>query len=98
VPVHWEEPFLKHGILHNCLPAPPNETTGEPTGLEVYGWGERALAPGSGEWAQVWTQWTERGSAESERPDGVQFPTRVSIEVATYANIACPGVGVGLYM
>jgi len=98
VPEHWDGPFCKYGMLHESLPAPPNTATGEPMALEVFGMAERVISPGSDEWAQLAMARMLRGDADPAELMAVRLPTRVVIEVATYANVRYPGVGVPLYM
>ena len=102
VPDSWSGPFEKYGLLHRSLPAPPNPATGEAMALEVFGSAERVIEVGSDEWC-------DRRRAQQLGLDagdhgrlydlvGVRLPTRVVIEVATYANIVLPGVRVPLYL
>jgi hypothetical protein len=97
VPEHWDGPFCKYGILHKSLPAPPNPATGEAMALEIYGTAERAIHPGSNEWAELKEAWHRAGRRDDDEPIAVQFPTRVFIEVATYANVMYPGVRVPFF-
>jgi len=101
VPKHWEGPLRKYGILHNSLPAPPNPATGEAMAIEIFGTAERAIHPGSDEGAELnmaYIAWYRSGARDEDQPIAVRFPTRVVIEVATYANVQYPGIGVPLYL
>ena len=95
---HWGGPLLKYGIVHGCIPAPPNTDSCEAMALEIFGTAHRALKPGSEEWRQAQQLWLVRGGPQDERPAMVSFPTKVTIETATYANVAYPGVRVPFYM
>jgi hypothetical protein len=94
IPEHWDGPFLKYGILHNSLPAPPNLATGEAMAIEVYGTANTAMDVGSDEWVAAWNAARASGSEVL----GARFPTRVVVHVATYSNVRYPGVGVPFYM
>lgn len=96
VPEHWDGPFLKYGFMHNHLPAPPNDVNGEAMAIELFGQAERCVVVGSQEWVDV----RAAASLGVEQPSAavVQFPTRVKVQVATYANVCYPGVGVPFYM
>lgn len=86
VPEHWGGPFDKYGIVHGTLPAPPDERTGEPRAIEIFGSAQFNDAPeGPG------AHWT---------PDGlvVTFPARVVIEVATLSNVQYLGWQIPFYM
>lgn len=95
VPTHWKNGFEKGGILHNTLPAPPNDATGEPMAIEIYGMADRCY--GTKEHDEFCRAWQASGSPEETRPIGVLFPTSVTIFEATYANIRFPGVEVPSY-
>lgn len=97
VPEHWEGPFCKYGILHNSLPAPPNLATDEAMAIEIYGIAERAVFPGTDEWMELRRAARARNLDEDEIV-AVRLPTRVRIEVATYANVLYPGVRVPEHM
>jgi hypothetical protein len=94
IPEHWDGPFLRYGILHSSLPAPPNLATGEAMAIEVYGTADTAMEIGSEEWVAAWNA----ASATGAEVLGVRFPTRVVVHVATYSNVRYPGVGVPFYM
>jgi hypothetical protein len=87
VPEHWDGPFLKYGILHNSLPAPPNLMTSEAMAIEVYGKADNVIETGSEEWLIA------RRIARSNLTEvqGVRLSTRVVVHVATYANVRFPG-------
>jgi hypothetical protein len=98
VPDNWSAAFPKYPIVHRSIPAPPNSITGEAMALEVFGTAERALQPHSAESMEAQLRWLERGARAAERPCVVTFPTRITIEVATYANLAYAGVRVPFYL
>ena len=39
VPLDWNLPFEKYGIVHNTLPAPPHPDTGQAMALKLFGHG-----------------------------------------------------------
>lgn len=98
VPHEWSGAFVKYPIVHRSLCAPPNSATGEAMALEVFGTTEPAFESHSVEWLEALFQWQEHGARLVERPCVVKFPAKFTIEVATYANVACPGVRVPIYM
>lgn len=97
VPEHWEGPFEKYGILHNALPAPPDQETGQAMAIEIFGAARDVLLPGSPEWIDRRLARLEANSLDDE-PMAVRLPCLVRIEVATYANVLYPGIGVPAYM
>jgi len=98
VPDHWSAALVKYPIVHHCFSAPPNSITGEAMALEVFGTAERDPETRSIEWMEARIRWWERSSPHVEQPSVVRFPAKFTIEVATYANVAYPGVRVPLYM
>jgi hypothetical protein len=87
--------FQKTFFLHTSLPAPPDDATGQPMALEVYGEAIHAdgrdLATAAGrEWFRDW-RWSR------ERDNPVTVPVTLRIDMATYANVRHPGIGVPFY-
>ncbi len=97
VPNGWSGPFLKYGFLHESIPAPPNEATGEPMALELFGKAANGIEPGSPAWSAARKRWILSGGLEHLEPRPVRFPTKVQISVATYANVRYPGHDVQFY-
>jgi hypothetical protein len=86
----------KYFFLHTSLPAPPDAATGQSMTLEVYGEpidanGRDLVTAAGHKWFQDW-----RWSRDRENP--VAVPVTLRIDVATYANVRHPGIGVPFYM
>ncbi len=94
---NWSGPFMKYGFLHGSLPAPPNEATGEPMALELFGKAVNILEPGSPAWSAARKRWILSGGLDYFEPPRVLFPTKVQISVATYSNVRYPGHDVPFY-
>src|SRR5262249_6049335 len=106
--IDWETPEVSDGplrkylILHTSVPAPPDEATGQPMALEVYG---RLVAsdeidPNSPEGRRVIEEpWAPRGAGPSheERYPPLEGELALVLETATYANVRYPGVRVPFY-
>ena len=87
--------FQKTFFLHTSLPAPPDEATGQPMALEIYGEAIRADSHDlSSEEGRAWFRdW--RWSRDRDVP--VAVPVTLHIDVATYANVRSPGIGMPFY-
>ena len=95
--VGWEGSFHKHGFLHHCFPAPPNEATGEAMSLELFGCAQRMWEHNSPQYLKLLHEWSQRRDEDEARPSRVILPTPIVIEVATYSNVCLPGVQVPMY-
>lgn len=89
-------PLKKYGLLHATIPAPPDETNGQPMELELFAeisqLAGREIKPGAA-WHDRWR--SNHGDAYDLAPLNESLEFRV--EAATYANVRYPGVGVGIY-
>jgi hypothetical protein len=102
VPAHWEAPLLKYQFIHGSLAAPPHPVTGQAMSLEVYGrvirtGGVTLDSPDGKAWQEAWRV-HYHGAGPEDGPLDLAGDTSVRIEVATYANLRFPGVGVPFYM
>jgi hypothetical protein len=89
-------PLQKYHILHTSMAAPVDETTGERMALEVFGHlvKDNALDP------------SMTGRQDGEQPQRVVLPRgelpvgpfAIKVQVATYANVRYPRVGVPFYL
>lgn len=96
VPQDWSGPFLKYGIVHHSIPAPPNPATGEAMAIELYGRVESELRPRTQSWFDRMVQ--RLRPRDIDEGGAARFPVRVRISVATYSNLMFPGFGVPFYM
>jgi hypothetical protein len=107
----WEPPMIvlgalrKYFILHASVPAPPDETTGQPMGLELYGeltsvGGVRLATPEGQAWRE--DRWERQYGQSRPEETGtllrVEGPLEIEILVVTYANIENPSIGIPFYM
>src|SRR5262245_6995671 len=90
----------KYLILHARVPAPPDETTGQPMGLELYGeltsvGGVRLATPEGQAWREERNerQYSRSGSEGTGALLPVEGSLEIEILVATYANIENPSIG-----
>lgn len=90
-------PLEKYGIVHTSIAAPADEQTGQPMSLEICANlvevdGFRLDTPEGEQWIEqnIWSR------DRHEPLPGSGF--KVRLIAATYANVACPGVGVPFYM
>ena len=95
----------KYLFVHLHVPAPPDETTGEPMGLEVCGdlisvSGIRIRTAEGEAWHRERREREDRQSRTQGTPGLLPVEGRLEIEItsATYANISNPGIGVPFYM
>lgn len=95
-------PLLKYLIVHTSIEAPPDEASGQPMSLELFGDVMRVdgidLRGSEGEaWFDRWREqyWRADSAGENVRLDG---KVDILLTTATYANIRYPGIGVSLYL
>jgi hypothetical protein len=90
-------PLRKCGFVHTSVSAPPDEETGQPMAVEVFATvtrlGGRPLNPGIG-WIDDWRSRQGEDYLNVEVVASMEF----ELEVATYANVSNPSVGVPFYM
>ncbi len=91
VPEQWGPLIRKYGFIHKSLPAPPNEATGEPMALELFGKALNAVEWGSPSWSAAQKRWRLSGEQPQDEPSAVLFPARIQISVVTYSNVRYPG-------
>lgn len=94
--------FQKYYIVHFDIPAPPDELTQQPMGLEIYA--KLATVDGNPLDSEAGRAWMDERyllrmkaeRAEQEWPE-LTGNFEVVVKTATYSNIRYPGVGVPLY-
>jgi hypothetical protein len=109
--IAWSPPEIglgalrKYFILHARVPAPPDETTRQPMGLEMYGeltsvGGVRIATPEGKAWQEDrWKQQCGQSRPEeTERLLRVEGPLEIEILVVAYANIMNPSIGIPFYL
>jgi hypothetical protein len=83
----------KYGIIHEVVPAPPDEATGEDMVLELFG----RLESLSGE--PVGRDWYRRRWPEHPPDDDAEIGALAfRLARGTYANTNVPGVGIPFYL
>jgi hypothetical protein len=92
--------LAKYGIVHWTADAPPDDATGAPMSLELYG---HAVSLGGRDAAVVLNERRERdfeALVRGEDPVLEPFVGAVVVQVtsATWANVSGAGVGVPLYL
>lgn len=84
----------KYALLHEIMPAPPDETTGERMVLELHGRLEALDGQPAGR-----TWFDAFRSVNRDEVDTLDLgEMRFRIKHATYANTRFPGIGVSFYM
>jgi hypothetical protein len=86
-------------LLHESIPAPMDHATGQRMSLEVFGQlthvGRFDLATDAGR--DALQDWSYSNIKDGERPP-LEQDLSLEIQIATYANLQHPGVGVPLYL